>query len=340
MQYGPNIRAQAVYFNQYHFVPLERTSEIFADRYGQPLSEGTIVSASDEYVLCPRYARGAVQPRRTGCAQAVAPVLDSIKTELTQTAETVHFDESGARVDGRLQWVHSASTAQLTYYEIHPKRGAEAMDAIDILPKRTGRSMHDDWVSYWKYQQLTHVLCNAHHLRKLLFVAERSEQSWATDMAELLVEIKDAAGRARAAQTNLTPAQLADFADCYDRLIAQGLRANAPPPVRRGRPKQSPAKNLLDHLQAHKPEVLAFMYDLNLPFDNNQAERDIRRLKLKQKVSGCFRSAEGARVFCQIRGYISTARKHGQHVLETLRAALEGSPFIPAFEQTRPVSTG
>jgi len=306
-----------VYFNQYHFIPLERTTEIFADLYQQSISQGTVMNANREV------------------AQKVMKTNQNVRTFLTMTPDPVGFDETGARVAGKLNWLHSASHQRATNYAIHPKRGSDAMDEIGILPKRTGWSIHDFWKPYLKYGLAKHGLCNAHHLRELIFIDERKQQPWATEMIALLLEIKEIIEVSQSDdQHHLSETQIAHFENAYDQIVSQGLMLNPTPerpPGKRGRIKQSRAKNMLDRLNAHKEKVLAFMYDFKVPFDNNLAERDIRMVKVHQKVSGGFRSDQGAKIFCQIRSYISTARKNDQSILETLSQALVGSPFLPSF---------
>lgn len=287
--------------------------------YGHRPSEGLVLASNETLV------------------NSIEPTLDTIYRQLI-AANVVHFDESGMRVEGHLNWMHLASTESLTYYSVQPKRGKEGMSTIGILPQLRGRAMHDHWRSYFTFDNCDHALCNVHHLRELQFIVDQYGQTWAEDMADLLLDIKDEVEAVQPEQMTLLPDRLTYFEKRYADLIEQGLAANPPPAnppaKKRGRKKQSPPKNLLDRLHDHRDEVLAFMYDLRVPFDNNLAERDVRMLKGKQKISGAFRTRTGAETFCAIRSYISTVRKHGFNVIDAIYAAFDGDPFMPlAFER-------
>ena len=318
VQYGPRLKSQACYLNSYQLIPLARTRELLGDFYGHRPAEAFVLDA-DSAVL-----------------DHIEVSLDTIKQQLI-AADVVHFDESGLRVEGQLNWLHVASTERLTYYSVQRRRGQEGMQDIGILPEFKGRAVHDHWRSYFTFGNCQHALCNAHHLRELQFIVEQYEQPWAQEMAQLLLEIKVKVEATSPEQMSLPLEHLSRFGQRYDELVAQGSGANPPPseppPKKRGRKKQSPPKNLLDRLQQHKSQILAFMHEFSVPFDNNLAERDIRMVKVKQKISGAFRTHAGAETFCAIRSYISTARKGDQNVIEAIHDALTGNPFIPCTSQ-------
>ena len=319
VQYGSGLRGLMVYLMNAQLLPSDRTREVLSEVFGCDISEGTLYNV------------------RTQCFEQLASVEQQIKQSL-EAAAVMHCDETGLRVNRKLWWLHVASTAELTYYFVHPKRGREAIDEMAVLPTFKGISVHDGWASYFRYL-CTHALCNAHHLRELRFIAERYKQPWAEGMMTLLTTIKALVDSTQAAGHDaLSAPQLLGFSVLYRALLADGFKANPPPPEladapkKPGRTKQSPPKNLLDRLKRYETAVLAFMHDFQVPFDNNQAERDVRMMKLKQKISGCFRSADGAREFCRIRGYISTLRKQGLTVLDALKSTFMGSPVVPTLQ--------
>jgi len=315
VQYGKRIQAQATYLTMYQLLPLKRTCELLGDFYGHAPSEAMILGGLE-----------AVHA-------SIQPTLATIKAQLVN-ADVLHNDETGLRVEGQLHWLHVSATDTLTYYAVHGKRGQEAMREIGILPQFGGVSVHDGWASYFQFNDGSHALCNAHHLRELRFVEEQYQQAWASQMAQLLRDAKHEVAACADDQTALAPARIAFYHQHYERLLQQGFRANpppeTPPPKKRGRNKQPPPKNLLDRLHKYQHETLAFIADFRIPFDNNLAERDVRMMKVKQKISGTFRTQHGAELFCEIRAYISTVRKQGQSVICALHHALLGRPFVPA----------
>jgi len=310
VSYGPRLKAYAVGLAQGHFVGLERVCEIVADQCGVRPSDWSvqqwIVKAGQ--LLAPQYEVGR---------QAVAD------------AEVAHFDESGMRVNGTLNWLHVAATGTAVHYTAHPKRGSAAMDAAGVLPGFQGIAVHDHWKPYRVYTRCSHALCNAHHLRELNYCEELTGHWWPVELRRVLLDAKDAVAAAQAAgQTALEPAQLAGLQARYDEQVKIGLDAwpvRPPGPGgKKGPAKQHDATNLLLRLRDYKDQVLRFLTDWRVPFDNNLAERMVRPVKVKLKVIGGFRAIGGAGAFCVIRSVWETSKLNGLNPFDTLRLAFGG----------------
>jgi len=317
-QYGPGIKSFEVYLSQYQLLPYERTQELFQDLFEHRLSQGSLVNTNNV------------------CYTALEPVEKAIQEALVKSPQ-VHFDETGCRIEGKLHWLHVASTSMLTYYGPHAKRGSAAMDDMGILPRFEGTAIHDCLSSYFKYEQCSHSLCNVHHLRELAFVHERFGQGWAKQMADLLLETKELIDGRRPTAPNLTRKEIKKIEKDYKKIVQEGFAANPELPRdeetnKRGPKRKTKPQKLLHRLNTRRREALAFMYDFDVPFDNNQAERDVRMTKVKAKISGTFRSQQGAKAFCRVRGYISTMKKQSVNVLQALKSVFSGVPLIPARE--------
>jgi transposase len=317
VQYGLRVKSVAVYLKEYQLLPFERLAEIMRDIFAcNTFSEGTLANFS------------------AACSQRLAPIDEIIRAQVS-AAEVAGFDETGMRATGSLHWLHTVSTRLLTWYFAHAKRGREAMDAAGVLPDFKGCAVHDFWGPYLNYD-CDHAFCNSHLLRELIFLWEEQEQAWAKTMIDHLLAIKMAVDTAiQTGESALPAADLDCFLAGYLKIVETGYAQNPDPeapdgPKRRGRRKQSKTRNLLDRFRDHHEGILAFMRDFAVPFDNNQPERDLRMAKLRQKISGTFRSFDALVDFCRIRGYVSTARKNGLNALAALRRVFLGDPFVPA----------
>src|SRR5438874_3623380 len=317
VQYGPHLQALAVYLHQGQLLPTARTCQALAAICGCQISEGTLLQWSEL------------------AAERLAPTVERI-AELLVASPLQHGDETGIRVYGMLHWLHVNCTRFLTHLAWHASRGREAMDDIGIWPRFAGRGMHDRWASYDAYD-CAHSICGAHLVRDCAAVAQQEHQQWASEMHDFLLDLHDACHEWRLLHLSAVPAiERDDWVARYFEILAAGYAAQPPPPTssagsRKGRPKQSPAKNLLDALMARAEQVLALLDDLRIPFTNNQAERDLRWAKVQQKIAGTFRSATGVTAFCRIRSYLSTMHKQGHPMLSALTAVFHGQPLPVAW---------
>jgi transposase len=304
VQYGPRLKAAAVHLTQHHMLPAQRTAELMGDLAGLPLSDATVLAAVAE-------ARERLEPTVTAIGQAIV------------AAPIAHADETGLRVEGKLHWLHVLATGLLTWMGIHPKRGRKAFEAFGLLTSFIGTLIHDGWKPY-RDLVCQHALCNAHHLRELTYVFEEMGQTWANRLIEMLVA---ACHEVTAAGSPLAIDRIAHFRSLYWEIIAEGEAANprAPPSGKRGRTRQSKAVNLLHRLRTYADDVLRFMTDPGVPFTNNLAEQAVRMPKVKQKVSGCFRTLTGAQSFCTIRSYLDTLRKQGANLFHALTLTFQGN---------------
>ena len=314
VQYGKNLQAMVVAFNTVGAVSINRTHEILSSVFNIPLATGTIKNMV------------------TRCAESLKDTYERIRLKMIMLG-LIHCDETGSRVDGKTCWVHVASDQDYTYLTINQKRGQIGMDAADVLPHARGIIVHDCWSSYWKYQDVTHAICCAHLLRELNGVIENHpEQTWAVRFKQLLLDMKKVRDKALLSDKDeISYYHRHKFDMEYDAIIKTAYEENPLPETpakKRGRKKKSKVLNLICRLDNYKESVCLFIKNLYVPFDNNQAERDLRMVKVKTKVSGCFRSEEGAQEYLTIMSYIGSARKHGINAFTAIREALNGNPDI------------
>jgi transposase len=297
VQYGERISAFVLYLLHYQLLPEKRLAALMADLFGVKLVTATIARFSQD------------------CAQRFQGFADAVRDRVV-AAPVKHMDETGFRISGKTQWLHIASTVWLTFYRVSAKRGS-------LLAKVTGVVVHDHWKPYYTMTGVLHALCNAHHLRELKALVEIEKEDWACKMQHLLRRACHATNLAREQGVTLKPGLIALLDRCYDAILAEGLAFHEAQPAlgrtrRRGRPPRRIGHNLLLRLITRKQDVLRFLTDPGVPFTNNLAEQDGRMMKLRQKISGGFRSEDGAKDFAVIRSVLSTARKQGWNMLQTL----------------------
>jgi transposase len=303
VQYGARITAFVIYLLHYQLLPENRLAELMADLFGVKVATATIARMS-----------------RT-CAERLRGFAETVR-DLVAGALVKHMDETGFRIGGKTQWLHVASTALLTFYRVCTKRGSLLANVVGIV-------VHDHWKPYYTMQGVLHALCNAHHLRELKALVEIEKEEWARKMQRLLRRACHAANRARERGVPLKPRLIECFERRYDAILAEGLvfhEAQAPlvrvamkgGGRRRGRAPRRTGHNLLLRLATRKQDTLRFLHDATVPFTNNQAERDGRMMKLRQKISGGFRSLQGAMDFALNRSFFSTAKKQGWNIIDAL----------------------
>ncbi len=315
VQYGTDLKAHSVYMSQFQLVPYNRIQDHFSDQLNVPVSEGSIFNFNKEaYRLL-----GDFEVR--------------VKNELT-ASDLAHADETGINIGGKRHWLHCVSNESWTLYHPHEKRGLDAMEDMGVLPRFGGILCHDHWKPYYRLD-CDHALCNAHHLRELTRAWEQDNQQWAQELKELLEtinrKVNDAGGVLDAKES-------AKYRRKYRNILKKG-DIECPEPARpkkkgkRGRIKRSKSRNLLERLRDYEQDTLRFMDNALVPFSNNLGESDIRMTKVQQKISGCFRSEQGARMFCLIRSYLSTCRKQGIKSSRALSLLFNGN--LPDLK-TRP----
>jgi len=312
VQYGERVQALSLYFSHQHFIPVERLGQIFEDIFGVTISSGTCANIDEKLFNHLAEFEASLQKYLIG-------------------EKVVHFDETGMRCEKKLQWIHIATSEAATLYMLHPKRGQEAIDQMGILSQFCGIAIHDHWFPYFLYNQASHSLCNAHHLREFTFIYEQEKEEWAKSMKDLLIATNNKVEECRQ-QGFLPKEDLVQIEQDYTRIITEGITYHTQlphlPKGKRGKQKQRDGKNLLDRLFQKRECVLRFMHNFSVPFTNNLGERGIRMVKLKQKIGGCFRTFTGGQLFCRLRSYLSTARKQGWDIWESLAEAVRGNPRL------------